>query len=794
MSDLENLGEIVNDFIQEASEITEDLAEKFVELDKNRDKKELLNEIFRSMHTLKGSSGFLGFTDIGVVAHRAEDILNKIRKGEALISSPTIDVMLEAVDIISRQVVQLKNNEKLSVPITEIVGKLTKVFETLPKSAAEVEKLDNEHAGKGVPSQPKVNLEMEVGSTVPEQEIAVVGEEIEESTNEIFEGEMKEIIEDFIVETAEILEKIDNQFVVLEENPEDLDLLNEIFRYVHTIKGTGSFLGFNQLTSLTHVAEDLLNLLRKGERKISDEVMDSLLEFVDMLKLLLGDINNKNLVVRNINIPKANLKRFIDGETAAPKLVEKEVKVIAKPKAPKVQQTVQQTPKVTIEQTEEKVEEAPKEAEPVQEEAPPATGVDTEVRKRAFDQTIRVDVKRLEDLLNMVGELVLGRNRLQQATDNLIASQDDSPLLDELNRVNSEIALITKGIQEGVMKTRMVAIGKVFNKFPRMIRDLSRQTGKSIELIVNGAETELDKTLVEEISDPLVHLIRNSADHGIESVEERVKAGKTEKGKITLFADQEGDNIVIGVQDDGKGIDSQIIAKKAIEKGLTTEAEVERMTEREIFSFIFAPGFSTAAKVTNVSGRGVGMDVVKTNIQKLNGYIEIDSQVGKGTLILIKLPLTLAIITGLMVKVASEYFAIPISSVRGINSIEDGQLQTINKMEVFKLRDEVIPLIRMSDIFNLPETEYDDHHGKDRFVVIVAAAEKRYGFIVDSVNEGQAEIVIKQLGKFMPHIPGIAGGTIMGDGRVRLIVDVQEMITMAAKARDKYVIGNLNKI
>jgi len=790
MAELENLNEIITEFVNEAVEIVEDLSEKLLDLEKDKNNKDLVNEIFRHMHTLKGSSGFLGFTDLGIVAHKAEDILNKFRKGEASITSGSIDVLLEALDIISKQVKQLKEGQQLSVPYQTVVDRLVEVYNSLGNAENAAELKDKP-------------FELTADTIIKNmQSLESSDEEFADFTDEdIFEGEMKEIIDDFIVETTDILDKIDNGFVSLEENPEDLVLLNEIFRFVHTIKGTGSFLGFNQLTSVTHVAEDLLNLLRKGDIVVNDLIMDVLLEFVDILKTLLADIGMKKIVERDINKVVERLKSVIDSNNKDGNGIEnkfnlkdplKDIKIPQqKPKdvtpefAPVIEDKVVKAPVVAVKNDEEDEDEEKE----LNEKAAQARDNSS---KKIADQTIRVDVQRLESLLNLVGELVLGRNQLQQVTNLLMTNFSDSPYLDELNRVNGNIAQITSSIQDGVMKTRMVAIGKVFNKFPRLIRDLSRQTNKNVELIINGAETELDKTLVEEINDPLVHLIRNSVDHGIESPEERISIGKPPKGKVVLFAAQEGDNIVIGVEDDGKGLDLERIKKKAIERGLATDTEIERMTQREIFNFIFMPGFSTAEKVTNVSGRGVGMDVVKTNISKLNGHIDIDSTVGQGTSILIKLPLTLAIIKGLLVNVRNEIFVIPISSVREINSIEDGQLQTVNKMEVFKLRNEVIPLIRFTDIFDLPPLPENSVAKKDRFVVVVALAEKRYGFIVDSVKEGQAEIVIKKLGEYMPHIRGIAGGTIMGDGRVRLIVDVQEIILLTTAMRSGKVVSKDN--
>lgn len=769
MSELDNMGEILSEFLAEASEIVEDLSEKFLELEKKKDNEELINEIFRSVHTLKGSSGFLGIDKLAIVAHKTEDILNKYRRGESQVTTETTDIMLESLDIMTQLVNLLKDRKDISdFDIKPITDKLVKFSENMTSSDKDFSEEKQQVETTKVVAKPEKDTisetDTKVEETVDESQESSIDDDDDspEYTDEynrvIFEGEMAEIIDDFIIETTDVLEKLDNNLLNLEENSSDLNILNEVFRHVHTIKGTGSFLGFDLLAEVTHIGEDVLNMLRKEELTVTDTIMDVLLEFNDILKLLLGDIANKKLVKRDVSPIVKKLKAIKKGDKV-PDVTPVEVK--DKPKD--IKKEVEEVKQKPIEKEEKSIEEPSK-------------------VKRSVEQTIRVDVKRLELLLNLVGELVLGRNRLQQVTDDLMISFDeDNPLIQELYRVNGEIAQISSSIQDAVMKTRMVAIGKVFNKFPRMVRDLSRSSGKSVELLISGAETELDKTLVEEINDPLVHLIRNSIDHGVELPEDRASSGKPEKGIVHIFARQEGDNIVVGIEDDGKGIDPDIIKNKAIERELITAAEAEKLTKREILNFIFQPGFSTAKKVTNISGRGVGMDVVKTNISKLNGHIDIDSEVGEGTKFIIRLPLTLAIIPGLLVNFREDIYVIPISSVIEITKLEEGMLKSVNRKEVMLLRNEVIPLIRFNDVYQMEGYEERDVDLVGKFVVILASAEKRFGLIVDSVKEGQAEVVIKKLGSLVPHIKGIAGGTIMGDGKVRFILDVQEMIESVSR-------------
>jgi len=393
----------------------------------------------------------------------------------------------------------------------------------------------------------------------------------------------------------------------------------------------------------------------------------------------------------------------------------------------------------------------------------------------SMEQTIRVEVKRLDHLMNLIGELVLGKNRLLKIYDDVEERYEGEKFLEELNQVVSSISLVTTDLQIAVMKTRMLPIAKVFNKFPRMVRDLSRELGKQIELEISGEETELDKSIVEEIGDPLVHIIRNSCDHGIEDGATRRAKGKPEGGLIQLKAYNEGNHIVIEITDDGKGLDPDLLRSKAIEKGMISEREADGMSDKEAFALIFRPSLSTAKVVTNVSGRGVGMDVVKTNIEKLNGIIDVDSELGQGTVIKLKIPLTLAIIQALLVGAQEEYYAIPLASVLETVRIPLDEIYTIEGKNVLRLRDEVLSLVRLSDIFGVKQV-YEG--GEHTYVVVIGLAESKLGVVVDTLV-GQEEIVIKSLGDYLQGIEGIAGATIRGDGRVTLIVDVAALMNLA---------------
>ncbi|MGL2504006.1 chemotaxis histidine kinase/response regulator CheAY2 [Helicobacter pylori] len=654
--------------------------------------------------------------------------------------------------------------------------------------------------------------------------------------------DLQEIMEDFLIEAFEMNEQLDQDLVELEHNPEDLDLLNRIFRVAHTIKGSSSFLNLNILTHLTHNMEDVLNRARKGEIKITPDIMDVVLCSIDLMKTLLvtirdtgSDTNNgkENEIEEAVKQLQAITSQNLEGakETSGTKETpqkenKEEIKGEAKEenkenkaKAPTAENPASDNPladepdldyaNMSAEEVEAEIErllnkrqEADKERraqkkqeakqevtptkEPPKTETPKAPKTETKAKAKAdteenkapsigVEQTVRVDVRRLDHLMNLIGELVLGKNRLIRIYSDVEERYDGEKFLEELNQVVSSISAVTTDLQLAVMKTRMQPVGKVFNKFPRMVRDLSRELGKSIELIIEGEETELDKSIVEEIGDPLIHIIRNSCDHGIEPLEERRRLNKPETGKVQLSAYNEGNHIVIKISDDGKGLDPVMLKEKAIEKGVISERDAEGMSDREAFNLIFKPGFSTAKVVSNVSGRGVGMDVVKTNIEKLNGIIEIDSEVGVGTTQKLKIPLTLAIIQALLVGVQEEYYAIPLSSVLETVRISQDEIYTVDGKSVLRLRDEVLSLVRLSDIFKVDAILESN---SDVYVVIIGLADQKIGVIVDYLI-GQEEVVIKSLGYYLKNTRGIAGATVRGDGKITLIVDVGAMMDMA---------------
>ncbi len=679
----------------------------------------------------------------------------------------------------------------------------------------------------------------------------------------------------FLDEADEQLQQLNSLLLELEKNPEDLSILNDIFRIAHTLKGMSATMGFENMADMTHKMENALDKMRKGEVKATPEIVDMLFKCLDTLQAMVEAIRSGESD-SNIDTSEIirDLKRVVGEEEEREKQEKKQeesmineyevdvirkgveegfnpfkitvklrkdamlksaraymvinrleqlgdivktvpsvedleeekfedsfvVFLLTKESADTIKNTVlsiaeivdavvesvdvegekkAEEPKEEKKEAEEKAKEETKPEAAVQqkEEKKPAekskAGKSAETEKvvaRALShkisgyRTVRVDIHRLDVLMNLVGELVISRTRLEQI--------GKSHHLTELDETLAQFGRIIGELQALVMKLRMVPIENVFDRFPRLVRDLSKAQGKEIEFIVEGKETELDRTVIDEIGDPLVHLIRNAIDHGIEPPEEREKVGKPRKGKLRLAARHEGNSVVIEVEDDGRGMDPEKIKKKAIERGLITPEEAEHMSKYEILMLTTVPGFSTAEKVTDISGRGVGLDVVKSKVESLNGQLLIESEVGKGTKIIIKLPLTLAIIQALLTKVSDEIYAVPLENIDETLALAKEDIKLIQNKEVTLLRGEVLPLMWLRDALGVPGERSNEE--EEEAVVVVRMADRRVGIVVDELV-GQQEIVIKSLGKFLKGIQGLAGATILGDGRVALILDVSSL-------------------
>jgi two-component system chemotaxis sensor kinase CheA len=587
-------------------------------------------------------------------------------------------------------------------------------------------------------------------------------------------GDMDDILKDFLVESYENLDQLDRDFVALETDPTAQDKIGGIFRTIHTIKGTCGCLGLSKLESVAHVGENLLCRLRDGQLVMDTEITTGLLKLVDVVREILSNIENTGsegdkdyTVVRQLLIQLNERPSNAAGAAA-----------VACSPTPTAPAPVSDQPEADHDLVGDPVADVVHEAahEAVHETAAAATGESTskDPKESLAGNAIRVDVTLLDKLMNLVGELVLARNQVLQYT----ASQEDVALVRTAQRLN----LITTELQEGVMKTRMQPIGNLWNKFPRIVRDVANSCGKKVRIEMEGRDTELDKTIIEAIKDPLTHVIRNSVDHGVESPEKRLKAGKAEEGRLFMRAFHEGGQVNIEITDDGKGIDPEVIKRKALEKGLITTDQAARMGEREATNLVFLPGFSTAEKITNVSGRGVGMDVVKTNVERIGGTVDIKSRVGEGTTLRIRIPLTLAIIPALVVTSGGERFAIPQVSLLELVRIDedDAGIEMIKETPIYRLRGNLLPLAYLNRELKIEPTGSVEKKSlsKATNIVVLRGGERQFGLVVDQINDTE-EIVVKPLGKQLKGISVFAGATIMGDGKVALILDVMGLAQRA---------------
>ncbi|AVX29666.1 two-component system, chemotaxis family, sensor kinase CheA [Carboxydocella thermautotrophica] len=657
----------------------------------------------------------------------------------------------------------------------------------------------------------------------------------------------------FLEEAEEHLQLLEEDLVRLENEGDNQELLQEIFRSAHTLKGSSATLGHQKMAHLTHAMENVFDKFRKQQLTVNIEIMNVLFEALDNLKILKNEIetmeesgidlegilqrlsamasgegvqaaaskkevpqqqpvlqldwqdqkmaaelaqqkrgqfwqvnvffaeNSDMLPVRAL-ITLMTLREkgdIIKSEPTAEEIEQEQAKttlraiVLSSCGAEEISKALQELPdiiNVKVEPFElaKQEEQAPQE----QKAAKKIEGNKNRATLSKASRTVRIDVELLDNLMNLVGELVIDRTRLAQIITEIEAKYDVNDLTEDLNRTSVHIGRVTTMLQEEIMKARMIPVESLFNKFPRMMRDLSQKAGKEIDFIMEGQETELDRSIIEEIGDPLIHLLRNAVDHAIEPPEEREKLGKPRKGVVKLIARHEENHIVILVQDDGRGIDPNKIKESAVRKGIISDEAAKRLNDEEAINLIFASGLSTATKVSDISGRGVGMDVVRTNLEKVNGSIEIDTRVGVGTVFKIKLPLTLAIIRALMVKVDERVYAIPLTSVLETIRVEKEQIRIVNKHEAIVVRGQVLPLLYLRELYNHGSAEEEK---AKIFVVVVNVGGKQVGLVVDYLI-GEQEVVIKSLGRYIGDVQGIAGATILGDGRVALIMDVPSLM------------------
>ena len=614
-------------------------------------------------------------------------------------------------------------------------------------------------------------------------------------------GGMEDLLQDFLQEANDLLSDVDNKLVDLEKMPDDRALLNDIFRGFHTVKGGAGFLNATELVTLCHLTENLFDRLRVGEIELTAELMDIIMDATKGVREMFGELGQMvqpqpadpamisalKGVLSGSAIPvapPAKAPAAVQEAPAAAKpasgepdwnLLHAAVAGLASP-APVPQSEVitkaelavaeaVMTPAATVAQSAAAASPYGRRGTDRPGGAPaPARRAE----ERGRENTIRVDTSRLDQVLNLSGEIGLTKNRLTSLRADILAGKSDAETLHALDQAVSQLDLLVSDLQNSVMKTRMQPIGRLFQKYPRIARDLARQLGKDVELVLAGEETEVDKTMIEDLADPLIHLIRNAVDHGVEMPEERQAAGKPVKSLVRLEARQEGDHIVLIIADDGKGMSAERIRAKATEKGLISEEEANTLDERQSLNLIFLPGFSTKTQVSDVSGRGVGMDVVKTNIQKLNGAIEIRSEPGKGSVFIISLPLTLAILPVLLVLLGDQPFALPLSMVREILPIEQSRIQEVGGKETLVVRGEVLPVIPLARLLGWPPVRYPEYG------VFMQTAERSFILAVDSFA-GRDDAVIKSLEDFRPK--GVAGVTTLSNGQIVLILDMKELLS-----------------
>ncbi|GAB7023468.1 chemotaxis protein CheA [Salidesulfovibrio brasiliensis] len=778
----------LSDFLEEAQEIIESLNSCLLALEGDpQGSSELINDTFRYFHNLKGNSGIIGFKELNGLTHEAETLLNYVRKGEMESSQQLVDLLLSAVDKIEELVnkVDVEGGKVTPVDTSVIVQTLQKVTESGDLSYATAV------TGGSDEAKPEAPAAEAAAPEVAEEAASTGGDEYDPEDVELFEQTIKQQ-----VQGAEAALKM------LREDASKTDIIDGLFRTFQTIQNSTGYMGFDEIRSY---AERTVGLVDQGRKSDMDfglmlDILDQEFEILrDMLGSALETVGSS--VSGELSEPAAATpepKPEPKAEAAPAPAPEPEPKPEPKPKPapepkpePKAAEPEQApaAPPAPAPKPEPKAE-APK--PPAQSARSAMSKVKAAVQaeegnatsaapaKHKASTTIRVDHHKLDHLMNLIGELIINRNRYAMLARALEEGEEEVHVVaQQLTETTYAMARISDDLQDTIMKVRMVPVQTVFSRFPRLVRDLSRKSGKQVELIMEGEETELDKSVVEEIGDPLVHLVRNAVDHGLEDEQERIRNGKSAKGHVWLRAYHKGNSVAIEVEDDGRGIDPDRMRATAVRKGVLSQEEVNALDDREAIELIFHPGFSSAEKITDISGRGVGMDVVKTNIKNLKGSVHTQSEVGKGTKLTLTLPLTLAIIDALMVQVAGETFAIPLDAVSETTKLEKSKLSDVNNRKAATMRGEVLGIIELAELLELPQS-MDEREILP--VVVIHDNDRRLGLVVDRLLERQ-EIVIKPLGQYLNNfnLKGLSGATIMGDGSVVLILDPHEVYSLSTQ-------------
>jgi two-component system chemotaxis sensor kinase CheA len=745
--------DILQDFLVEAGEILELLQEQLVELENNPDDSNLLNAIFRGFHTVKGGAGFLSLTELVDACHGAENVFDILRTGKRRVTSELMDVILQALDAINQMFSNVQNRQPLEPASPELLHALHRLSE--PASAAESH-LQHEVVVEEAVAEPEMSLE--TFEAAVSMEVEVVSPSLQsDSIDDITEDEFERLLDELHGSAAPSAKPAAVQAVVAPAAPVasgNDDITDDEFEAIlDQLHGKGSFVPVGHEPAPVKAAPVAATPPAAKPAASSASSSDEISE--DDFESLLDELHGKG------KAPAGPVAAAIAAEPVKPAAK-------AEPVAAKPQPVKAEVVKPEVVKAAEPAKPAP--VAPVVARDKDADDAKGGANAAQADTTVRVDTKRLDQIMNMVGELVLVRNRLVSLSS---VAQNE-----EMSKAISNLDVVTADLQGAVMKTRMQPIKKVFGRFPRVVRDLARSLQKEINLELEGEETDLDKNLVEALADPLVHLVRNSVDHGIEMPDVRAKNGKPRTGLVKLAAQQAGDHILLTIQDDGAGMDPEKLKSIAIKRGVLDPDAAARMSDTEAFNLIFAPGFSTKEQISDISGRGVGMDVVKTKINQLNGTVHIHSKLGQGTLLEIKVPLTLAILPTLMVIVGKQPFALPLATVNEIFHLDLAKTNIVDGQLTIVVRNKAIPLF------------YLEHwlvRGSDRklrreqgHVVIVQIGTQQVGFVVDSLV-GQEEVVIKPLDALLQGTPGMAGATITSDGGIALILDVPNLLKHYAK-------------
>lgn len=899
--------EIVAEFITESMENLDDLDSELLSLEQDPENKEILNQVFRAIHTVKGGAGFLNLDEITNLSHKLENVLDDLRNGLFLITPEILDVVLESIDslkklldILTQECETAGSTKDIEFDLAPIINKLESVKEA---------KTSNEK-----PQEANTPPTPEEASTQNIEESYTATTDIDDLDDDLlFQNLLEENKKTFIDETREYIGTVDNELIKLEKDDDASAALDVIFRIIHNIKGNSAYLGFAKIEKLTHNFENILDDLRKGKLEVNPGICKLLFDAFDKFKAIfeivvntgndsstneeietiITEINNAisenqldtpkkevqtiaqdntnsdnnepidgdtiDIFLRNAeihlnsietsinqlncnrndntfheNLSRAihslcnaasftnfpDLKNMLSSTTALLETIKTNnteinndiIKLLSKTLEDSKQfvnnvkekgsYKLDQTIIVELSNKCDEIKNSKKVEKPVIvkptataiENTPPVAKTnafpakpkeDSPDKKKGkqgkVDQTIRVEYSKLDTLMNLIGELIISRNHLEMISEKIKSDYNIPELSKEISRASVSLGKISDDLQNSIMAVRMIPVGTVFNKFPRVVRDLAKVKEKSIELKINGEETNLDKTIIEQIGDPLVHLIRNGVDHGIETPQARKDLNKPEKGTIELRAFQKADNVFIEIEDDGKGMDPVIIRNKAVEKGIISEEDATKLSKDESLNLIFEAGFSTAEKITDISGRGVGMDVVRNNIKKLGGHVFITSEKGFGSKFTLTLPLTLAIIRAIMIKLEGNIYAVPINAIVETIKIPKENIKSMKNKKVIDLRGEVIGIV---DLLGLMDIQHNGKHDDNDLVSIVIISEesKKIGFIVDELLR-QQEIVIKPLVDFLAVISGLSGATILGDGKIVLILDPSEIVALATESK-----------